>query len=1046
MAVCKIRTFISDLRKEGRKHPFYQEVYLAVFQEHYSTLDPLNNKQVKKECELWSDYFNLLVLLNKNVRLSKETLLHEELKNVISGLKAEVSNRQRQLTILQSLLNYAKLHFDIDSPNVPAIVTLKREKPLLSPVDLTKLIFVEKINSILQAELISPARTHDRQVKIGRLFLILYWTVNIEKTEHLCLMLAYPKDIFYVGGICYWQCQTPRVNSPRYVLNDMAVMALQQWHLEHYAASTSAIKSSQIKPALVRYLNQVSHFDWSDMSILKLRVIRRIDTVLRYGPVQYQMYILPGVCQSLPIHSFLRLMTGKACAYAEPNLLDSISEKTKALREWSQVANGTTCFVPMSETLKQLDKVFSHLIQLESQKATRTDCLNSLAIILEQSSSKMNPCFWILCAWLYSLLKVGGTIKRRLKISTTIDYVRSLSRPFLLVFCTSDISLLSGAEWTNKLNEATDHFSSPKRRIYVYYFAKFLVDSGFSRDLCLSDIEVVGSSSEVDANLITVEHAQVILSYLGGKSAECLVHRDAFFLLCFCFYSGLRRNEAAKLTWGDFSFSLEEPSMNDFDYVQLSVRPNKHRSLKTTSARRELPLDALWPKTEIMKLRSFYRIVKSTGTNNSTLLFENERRVNLAYELITNLMRHYTKDHSLRIHHLRHSFANWTWCRLNPKLIEAGRAELAMFSDEIFDVQYLCRLQSRLRFSDNTRKKMFILSHMMGHKDVQSTLNSYLHLKDVLYYLQQKSRFVLTKYFTSESLGRATLSPSEPGLSLAERINYYTQEVAQKLAIKPAPLVLGLKLPNLTNFSINIKADQTISSLTWSKALKALKSSSAIDVATHFAVPLPQLQQLFTNAEAIHQTYPRRGKRLPLIPKFPNFCGEYGQNNSPAANSTKVFSFLCKKLDTSLDSGALTLEHIRLGMEIILYAVPGKDYALRCPDSKVSRMFIRLCQLLGLKARHLKFRHHSADLDTEKSSLIKARWKKTICEYGFSDTNFTIASTTEGQFLGRHDGNGFLEIALVNNNYKRVQRHQSLFSFLHFMLILSFDKGQLPKD
>jgi len=223
--------------------------------------------------------------------------------------------------------------------------------------------------------------------------------------------------------------------------------------------------------------------------------------------------------------------------------------------------------------------------------------------------------------------------------------------------------------------------------------------------------------------------------------------------------------------------------------------------------------------------------------------------------------------------------------------------------------------------------------------------------------------------------------------------------------------------------------------------LKALKSSSAIEVATHYSVPLPQLQQLLANAEVIHQTYPRRGKRLSLIPKFPYFSGEYDQNNSPAANSTKVFSFLCKKLDTSLDSGALTLEHIRLGMEIILYAVPGKDYALRCPDAKVSRMFIRLCQLLGLKARHIKFRYHGADLDPEKSNLIKERWKKTICEYGFSDTNLTIASTTEGQFLGQHDGNGFLEIALVNNSYKRVQRHQSLFSFLHFMLILSFDKG-----
>jgi hypothetical protein len=54
--------------------------------------------------------------------------------------------------------------------------------------------------------------------------------------------------------------------------------------------------------------------------------------------------------------------------------------------------------------------------------------------------------------------------------------------------------------------------------------------------------------------------------------------------------------------------------------------------------------------------------------------------------------------------------------------------------------------------------------------------------------------------------------------------------------------------------------------------------------------------------------------------------------------------------------------------------------------------------------------------------------------------NIVVASESEGRFLGNHDGNRFLEIALVNTKYKRVQRHQSMFSFLHFLLILSYEK------
>ncbi|MFB2761602.1 tyrosine-type recombinase/integrase [Shewanella xiamenensis] len=1039
METTKVSAFIIQLSTQGKLHPLYIEC-LGAYSSSVLPSFAVKNKKLKKiENEFFTSYHNLLGHLKKEVKRSDEAFLPEELENVLAALKPEVLSKQTQLLILQSILDYAKKLLGIDSPSIPSIITLKRDKPMLTPVDLTKLPIVELINTQLSRELIAPHRDLDEKAKLGRLLLILYYTVNIEKTEHLQLMVKYPQDIFYVGGICYWQCRNIRINSPRYVLSDMAVMALQQWHNVHHDASL-VLKPCRFKAALAYYLNYGSCFDWSDISLLKLRVLRRIENVLRYGAVQYRMYMLPGVCQPLPTNAFVRLLTGKVSANAEPYLSEAISDKTKAFRDWSTVANENTSFVSMEKTLEQLDKVYTELCKLVERNKPRSDSIMAIAIILEQPSSKSNPYFWILCAWLYSLLKTGGTYKRRLKVSTTIDYVKSLSRPFLIIFCTSDIYLLSGEDWAEKLNDAADHFSSAQRKKYIYYFAQFLIDSGFVRDLCLSDIDVLGSSSEVDSNLISHEHVQAILSYLDNQSTYCLVHRDAYFLLCFCFFSGLRRNEAAKLTWGDLTFSLIEPNQYDFDYVQLSVRPNKHRTLKTTSARRELPLDALWPKTVLSKLRYTYRIVNGAGAKNSTLLFDNQRRVNQAYDLITDLMRHYTQDQSLRVHHLRHSFANWTWCRLNADLITAGRRHLTLFNDEIFDEKYLKRLQTRLRYNDNTRKKMFILSHMMGHKDVQSTLNSYLHLKDLLYYLQHNSRFELTKYFTSECVGRVILQPLEPGLSLAERITYYTQEVMHKLDIKPAPETVNLVMPSLANFSANIKTDLTISSLTWANALNALNTSSTIEVAAHYAVPLEQLQKLLSNAEAIHKKYPRRGKRLPLIPNFPRIGVSLAniEQNKHLANSTRVFTFLCNKLDNSINEGLLSLEHIRLAMEILQYAVPGKNYALRSPYSNISRMFIRLCQLLGLKARHLKFRYHNANLAPEKSNLIQARWKKTLIEHGFSDTNFVVASKSEGLYLGKHDGNGFLEIALVNNSYKRIQRHQSLFSFLHFLLILSY--------
>ena len=1040
MEIIKVRHFIKNLNQSGKLHPLYREVFDAFVEQNehafeddtHSKVDGIQGKD-KAEEDFYQSYKNLLGHLKKRFILSETKIIPAELEALIAQLKPAVLSKQTQLLILQSILNYAKKYHGIDSPNIPSIVTLKRDKPILSPVELVKLPIVDMLYSLVDKELISPNRALSNNEKLGRAALLVYLTVNVSKTQELLSILEHPQNVFYVGGICYWQKEQTTTEPTRYILSDVAVMALQQW--ANVKQSTSKIQAS-----IVKYLNTTSEFDWSELSILKLRTLRKIHNILHLGPVQYQMYFLPSVSQALPEQAFMRILTNKACLYSEPHLLGVSDQGTNEFKQWRHVANKNHCFIAIDTTLKQLDNIFLNLNMLDESNEPRAICLAFVSDMLKSLEVTANPYLWLLCSWLFSLLKNGGTYKRRLKLATAVDYVRSLSKPFLAVFSTCDIVLLSGEDWANKLNESSEIFTSAQRKKYVYYFAQFLVETNLVRDLCLSDIDVVGSSSEVDANLISPSHIDEVLKYLTDHVEDGLVYQYAYFLLCFCFYSGLRRNEAAKLTWADFSFAVNAPTKDAFDYVQLSVRPNQHRSLKTTSARRELPLDALWPKTAIEKLRVRYQIQQHSGSNKKALLFDDANRVKQAYELITDLIRHFTQDYTLRIHHLRHSFANWSWCRLNPRVIKQGRVQLMMFEHQIFDDDYLQRLQTRLRYNMNSRKKMFILAHLMGHKDVQSTLNSYLHLKDILHYLDLKPYFTLTKYFTSECVGRVSWLEAEPGLSLAERLNYYTRDTEAKLAIKPASLTSSLSVPTFSTYVREIKPNIEISSMTWARALNALKVSSVIESSQYYNVPLEELQQLLNNAEQIHQHYPRVGKRLPLIPAFPRLhhTDDVAKAEATVAKSSKVFMYLCDKFDKSIGVEPLTLANVRLSMEILNYAVPGKDYALRCPDSTVSRIFIRFCQLLGLKERQLKFRFHRAGLSKEQSQRIEYRWKKTITDYGFNISNFVVASESEGRFLGKHDGNGFLEIAFVNNRYKRVQRHQSLFSILHFLLILSY--------
>ncbi|MCC4831788.1 tyrosine-type recombinase/integrase [Shewanella sp. 10N.7] len=1031
MESIKVRHFIKILNERGKLHPLYREVLNAYVEQYENTAE--EDLQIKNEEQFFSSYKNLLGHLKKRFIRSETKIIPDELDELIAQLKPAVLGKQTQLLILQSILNYAKKHHGIDSPNIPSIVTLKRDKPILSPVDLVKLPIVDMLYTLLDKELISPNRELSNNEKLGRAALLVYLTVNVSKTQELLSILEHPQDVFYVGGICYWQKQMSATDPTRYVLSDVAVMALQQ--LANVKQSTS-----KIKLCIVKYLSTVSEFNWADLSILKLRTLRKIHNILHLGPVQYQMYFLPSVSQALPEHAFMRMLTDKACLHSEPHLLGGNEAGTNELKPWRSVKNNDHCFIAIDITLKQLDEIVLTLNGLDENKEPRAACLAFISEMLKSYEVTTNPYLWLLCSWLFSLLKNGGTNKRRLKLATTVDYVKSLSKPFLAVFSTCDLGLLSGEDWANKLNESAEAFTSAQRKKYVYYFAQFLVETNLVRDLCLSDIDVVGSSSEVDANLISPSHIDEALEYLLENFLNGVVYQYGYFLLCFCFYSGLRRNESAKLTWADFSFAVNATNKDEFDYVQLSVRPNQHRSLKTTSARREIPLDALWPKNAIEKLRVRYQMQQHSGSNKKALLFDDSKRVNQAYDLITDLIRHFTQDYTLRIHHLRHSFANWTWCRLNSKIIMQGRAQLTMFDNQIFDNDYLQRLQTRLRYKMNSRKKMFMLAHLMGHKDVQSTLNSYLHLKDILHYLEFKPYFTLTKYFTSECVGRVFLLEPEQGLSLAERLVYYTRETEAKLAVKPAPLTSSLSVPSFSTYVRDIKPNTEISSLTWARALNALKNSSVIESSQYYNVPLEQLQQLLNNAEQVHQHYPRIGKRLPLIPTFPrlNQADNVTKADAKVAKSSKVFKYLCNKFDESIGIETLTLANVRLSLEVLNFAVPGKDYALRSPNLTASTDFMRFCQVLGLKERHLKFKFYRADLSIEESQRIEKRWRKTVNDCGFDANNFALARESEVRFLGKHDGNGFLEISLVNNGYKRVQRHQSLFSFLHFLLILSY--------
>lgn len=112
----------------------------------------------------------------------------------------------------------------------------------------------------------------------------------------------------------------------------------------------------------------------------------------------------------------------------------------------------------------------------------------------------------------------------------------------------------------------------------------------------------------VDANLVSVDEYKAALQWLGSIAVypdEEMIEASRVALIL-GFRLGLRRAESGFLRLGDF---------DDADY--LHVRPSKMRKLKTSNARRDLPLGVLIPDDELRLVKR--RIARMRGRAEAAL-------------------------------------------------------------------------------------------------------------------------------------------------------------------------------------------------------------------------------------------------------------------------------------------------------------------------------------------------------------------------------------------------------------------------------------------
>jgi integrase len=258
----------------------------------------------------------------------------------------------------------------------------------------------------------------------------------------------------------------------------------------------------------------------------------------------------------------------------------------------------------------------------------------------------------------------------------------------------------------------------------------------------------------VDANLVTVDEYKAALRWLGCvdvyPDAEMIeASRVALILGYRC---GLRRAESGFLRLGDF---------DDADYLHL--RPSKMRKLKTSNARRDVPLGVLIPDNELKVLKQ--RIAKiraraeaaleAKGTTGSpsgkeksdertwrdALLFPTvkdpfsagdfEQIVERVQESIKVPKRGFSGDNDFHYHVLRHSFANIMLLKLWPTLHPMARRILHRHPQTLSWISGCEKFRRDLFGTDAIRgSDLQAIALLMGHGSSATTLEHYLHVMD----------------------------------------------------------------------------------------------------------------------------------------------------------------------------------------------------------------------------------------------------------------------------------------------------------------------------
>ncbi len=346
---------------------------------------------------------------------------------------------------------------------------------------------------------------------------------------------------------------------------------------------------------------------------------------------------------------------------------------------------------------------------------------------LKAEAALASPLLYCLIDWVKKRLR-----KKEIRRSTAYQQLTSIGKSLLSTFDETDLPTLAAEDFQAGYEAMLENTPSAiTRQNKADLLRRFHAHA--SNILQLAPIKLSyadeGFFALPDANIITETEYQLLYQFLKSqKNTSLIAHAQLIVLILGC-RCGLRISEVRHLQLVDLQYPgmLEILSTERLEQLggyaaTLLIRGDQFNKLKSTSSRRQLPLNILMSSDERVELLNYHQAqrvkVGKRKVPGKFIFSEDNGKTPMDFtELQRSLheqMRQLTGDPDLRFHHLRHSFAS------HALQASHGLTEPLQLPEHWQDHM----------LQGTSRKHLHQISNYVGHSSGSVTLQHYTHNLD----------------------------------------------------------------------------------------------------------------------------------------------------------------------------------------------------------------------------------------------------------------------------------------------------------------------------